>query len=202
MRWLLAGMAVVMAGCAHKARAPLPPAPTFRGPSFVELQPGWRVRVITPVLKSGGFILKTEEQQEQGNTITLRMGDEFLGYETAIYSVGKHKRGGVEIALTEVAMNRSGQLTHAAKSIAPRIRKPDRLRHVRLLYTLRVSDADHNMAVLAAADSQRLAALTQRVQASPATACVNNRNEYCEWVPAGVAMRAEKPNGTGWAPAN
>lgn len=201
MRWLLVA-AVLLAGCAKRPPAPPPPAPILRGPSFAELAAGWRVRVITPLLKSGGFLLKATEQQEEGNTITLRAGEEFQGYETAIYGVGAHKKGGVQIALTEVTLYRNGQLTHPAKSFAPRLRQPARLRHVRLLYMLKVSDADHNMAVLAAADSARLAALTQRVQAEPATACGVSRNEYCEWIPAGVAVRAERPRGADWVPVN
>lgn len=201
MRWLLV-TAVLLAGCAKRHPAPPPPAPVLRGPSFAELEAGWRVRVVTPLLKSGGFLLKATEQQEEGNTITLRAGDEFQGYETAIYGVGAHKKGGVQIALTEVTLNRNGQLTHPAKSFAPRLRQPARLRHVRLLYMLKVSDADHNMAVLAAADSARLAALTQSVQAAPATACRVSRNEYCEWIPAGVAVRAERPRGADWVPVN
>lgn len=193
---------VLLAGCAKRHPAPLPPAPVLRGPSFAELEAGWRVRVITPLLKSGGFVLKTTGQHEEGNTITLRAGDDFQGYETAIYAVGAHKKGGVSIALTDVTVNRNGQLTHPAKSFAPRLRQPGRLRHVRLLYMLKVSDADHNMAVLAAADSTRLAALTQRVQAAPAIACRASRNEYCEWIPAGVAVRAERSAGAGWVPVN
>jgi hypothetical protein len=191
---------LVLGGCAKK-RLPVPP-PVVRGPSYAELEAGWRVRVISPVLKSGRFILKTAEQQEEGNTITLRAGDEFQGYETATYAVGRHPQGGVRVALTDVILNKGGALKHPAKSFAPRLRMPGRLRHVRLLYTMKVSDADHNMAVLAATNSPRLAALTARVQAAPAAECRVSRNEYCEWIPAGVAVRAEKPRGADWVPAN
>jgi hypothetical protein len=156
--------------------------------------------VITPKLKSGGFLLKKVERQESGNTITLRAGDEFLGYETALYGVEARKDGGIRVALTGVDFDRDGTITHSAKSFAPRFRMPGRFRRVRLLYMQKVSDADHAMAVLAAPDSPRLAALTQRVQASPDIGCRNSRNEYCEWIPAGVAVRAERAKGDGWAP--
>lgn len=191
----------LLTACAHK-RPPLPPAPVLRGPAYAELQPGWQVRVVTPILKSGGFLLKTTEQQESGNTITLTAGDEFQGYETAIYAVGAQRAGGVRIALQEVTLERGSQRTHPPRSFAPRLNVPRRLRHVRLLYSLRVSSADHNMAVLAARDSRRLAELTERVQAAPATNCARSRNEYCEWIPAGVAVRAERPDGANWKPAN
>lgn len=192
---------LLFAGGCVKRRSALPP-PVVRGPAYVELQPEWRVQVITPLLKSGGFLLKTTEQQESGNTITLRAGDEFLGYETAIYSVSKHPKEGVRVVLTEVAMNRDGQLTHPAKSFAPRLRMPKRMRHVRLLYSLKVSDADHGMAVLAARNLAALGELTTNVQARPETECRNSRESYCEWVPAGIAMRVEKRIGADWKPAN
>ncbi|MFN0103182.1 MAG: hypothetical protein ACKV2U_13965 [Bryobacteraceae bacterium] len=193
---LIVALTFLLGGCAPK-RMP-PPASLSGAPSFIQLEAGWRVRVITPMLKSGGFLLKSAGPQEEGGTITLRAGDEFQGFETAIYAAGKHKRSGVAITLAEVTFNRNGELTHPAKSFAPRLRIPGRLGHVRLLFTRKVSEADHNMAVLAAANPPRLAALTQRVQAAPETACRNNRNEYCEWIPAGVAVRAERSAGAGW----
>lgn len=157
--------------------------------------------MITPKLKSGGFLLKRAEQQESGNTITLRAEDEFLGYETATYGVEARTEGGVRVRLIGVEFNREEAITHPAKPFAPRLRIPDRFRRVRLLYMSRVSDADHAMAVLAAPDSPRLAVLTRSVQASPKTACRKNRGEYCEWIPAGVALRPERPNGANWVPA-
>ena len=78
---------------------------------------------------------------------------------------------------------------------------PGRFLRVRLLCLQKVSDADHAMAVLAAPDSPRLAVLTRSVQASPETACRTNRGQYCEWIPAGVAVRPERPNGSNWVPA-
>ena len=198
MRQIVAALAIVLAGC---ARHLAPPPPVASGPSFVELEAGWRVRVITPMLKSGGFPLKIADRQEAGNMIALRAGDDFLGYETAAYAVEVRKGGGVRVALTGVDLNRDGAITHPAKSVAPRLRMPTRFRRVRLLYMRKVSNADHAMAVLAAPDSPGLAALTRRVEASPATACRNNRNEYCEWVPAGVAVRPEYRKGADWIPA-
>jgi hypothetical protein len=196
MRCGLALLLVVLGGCAARRLPPPPPPPKISGPSFVDLQTGWRVQVVTPLLKSGGYLLKAAEQTEEGNTITLRVGDEFQGYETALYAVGKERR----IRLTEVTLNQGGTLTHPAKSRAPRLRVPGRMRHVRLLYTLKVSDADHNMAVLAARDEARLGALTAAVQGNPAGGCRSNRNEYCEWIPAGVAVKAERPDGAAWVP--
>ena len=42
---------------------------------------------------------------------------------------------------------------------------------------------------------------TCSAQASPETACRANRGQYREWIPAGVAVRPERPNGSNWVPA-
>ena len=194
---LLAAIALFLCGCAARRLPPPSAPPEIAAPSFVELEPGWRVQVVTPILKSGAFLLKPASQQEEGNTITLRAGDEFQGYETAIYSFSAARR----ITLAEVTRSHAGQLTHPAKPLHPRLRVPARLRRVRLLFTRKVSDADHNMAILAADSPARLQALTEKVQASPASACRSSRHEYCEWVPAGIAVRPERPVGPAWVPA-
>ena len=183
MRLLLAGV-ILLAGCAR--HAPLPPAPV-RAP-YTDLKPGQRVTVVTPILKSGGFLVRSAGTQVDGRTITMQAGDDFLGYETAVYQLDARSR----VRLLEASVSKGGVVTPQAKSIAPRLNVPERMRYVRLLYTLRVSAADHNMAVLAAADAKRLIALTERVQSDPAGACRSSAKEYCEWVPAGVAVRPDR----------
>ena len=107
----------------------------------------------------------------------------------------------MRVALTGVDLNREGALSRPKQSFAPRLRVPGRLPYIRLLFMQKASDADHSMAVLAARDRTRLQGLTQAVKGTPATACRNSRNEYCEWIPAGVAVRPERPAGPRWLPA-
>lgn len=181
----------VLTGC---VRLPLPqPPPPPGGPTHLDLEAGWRVRVITAKLKSGGFLLKKTEEKQEGGTITMRAGDEFLGYETATYNVDPRKDGGIRIALAAVEFNHNGAITQSSKSFAPRMAIPVRFRRIRLLYMQKASNADHAMAVLAARGSDLLEVLTAAVRARPETACRTNRHEYCEWIPAGVAVRAERP---------
>jgi hypothetical protein len=195
MRPLAAAIILLLSACAPRRLPPAPPLPP--GPSFVDLQPGWRVQVLTPILKSGAFLLKPAPLQEQGNTLTLRAGDEFQGYETAIYVFSPSRK----ITLTGITRNHAGQLSHPPKPLHPRLLVPARLSHVRLLFTRKISSADHNMAILAAPDPARLEALTRKIQSSPATACRISRRQYCEWIPAGIAVRPERPEGAAWLPA-
>ena len=188
MKPVLAAL-VLLAGCAR--HAPLPPAPA-RAP-YTDLKPGQRVTVVTPILKSGGFLVRSAESKVEAGpggslNVTMKTDDDFQGYETAVYQFDERSR----VRLLEVSVSKGGVVTPQTRSIAPRLNVPAKMRYVRLLYTLRVSAADHNMAILAAADAKRLIALTERVQADPAGGCRSSAKEYCEWVPAGVAVRPDR----------
>ena len=91
--WVMT-MCLLAAGC-RTARVPIAantPKPAVG--TYVDLEPGWRLRVITPLVAGGGYALKTAPAQEQGNTITLKTGADFLGSETAT-SVRANQVGGV-----------------------------------------------------------------------------------------------------------
>lgn len=158
-----------------------------KSPDFVDLLPDWRVREITPIFTSGGFVAKGVEIQE-GNTITISDRD-FEGYETAMYSLKPKPGGGVDTKLESVETNKGGQVT---KEIKPRVllfQFPRRVRYIRLLYLLRVSTADHNMAILGSNDVDQLNELTKQVQSDSAN-CKALRRAYCSWVPQGIAVTA------------
>lgn len=55
MRAGVAALALAaLGGCATHRLAPRP-SPIARGPAYVDLEAGWRVRVVTPILRSGRF---------------------------------------------------------------------------------------------------------------------------------------------------
>ncbi len=72
----LAALACRSARLPTAASTPKPPVGTY-----VDLEPGWRLRVITPLVARGGYVLKTALVEQQGNTVTLKAGADFLGYE-------------------------------------------------------------------------------------------------------------------------
>lgn len=186
---VLAG--IVLTGCAkHAPVAAVPQAPTWpvKSPDWVDLEPGWRVREITPIFTSGGFVAKGIEVQ-QGNTITISDTD-FEGYETAMYSLDPAQGGGVRSRLETVETNKSGQITKEVKPRVMLFQFPRRVRYIRLLYLLRVSTADHNMAIIGANDPAELLQLTTQVQKNPEGGCANLRRAYCTWLPQGIAVTA------------
>src|ERR1035438_4378404 len=96
-------LASLLAACtARHTHAPVAAVQPI-GPSYIDLEPGWRLRVVTPILKSGGYRLKLTAQTADAGTVTLHAGDDFLGYEVAYYAVRAHN--GVEFVSAETTRN-------------------------------------------------------------------------------------------------
>jgi hypothetical protein len=190
-------MAFLLSACAprkaHVAAVPAPPA----GPRYyIDLQPGWRLRVVTPMLKSGGFRPKLEGEPGAG---TLTAGSDFLGYEVAFYAVTARK-----IVFTAAEIHNKDGVVPSAGPLAPLFRLPGETRYVRLIYLVRVSEADHDMAVVAASRKEALDPLTAQVRANPES-CRGERATFCFWIPDGIAvtpeMRATAAGAEQWVPA-
>lgn len=150
------------------------------------------MRVVTPILKSAGYRLKTES--EPGST-TLQAGPDFLGYEVAYYTV---KARSVEFTSAEV--HKKDATVPAAQPLVPLFRLPGRARYVRLIYLVRVSDADHDMAVVAAHRKEALDPLTAQVRANPEN-CRDQAETFCSWIPNGIAVTPETRSAEQWVPA-
>lgn len=184
--------AAALAGCAKKTAVPVvaaaTPAPKWpvKSPDFVDLLPNWQIREITPIFTSGGYVAKGIEKQE-GLTISLD-GTGFEGYEMALYTLKPRPGGGVAVGLESVETKKGDDITKDVKPRVPLFQYPRRVRYIRLVYLLRVSDSDHNMAILASDDVDRLNELTKQVQSDPAGGCRNVRRAYCNWVPQGIAV--------------
>jgi hypothetical protein len=203
-------LAAALLGCGGKsARTPEPP-PTAApppadvlGPDFIDLEPGWRVRVVTPLLKSGGYLMKKTEAELSGKTVTIDTGGEFLGYETSFYSVKPRMGGGVRVKFLSAEVTREEETTTRKQPHLRLFHTPGKARFVRLIYLKRLTQSDHDMAVVAAKDRDSLESFTRTVQAAPDTACRSLGSNYCSWVPAGIAVRPERIRAgeEEWSPA-
>ena len=204
--------ACLLTSCA--ARTPRTPLNAAKAPAstpvpqpgtYIDLQPQWRLRAVTPILKSGKYALETLGTETDGKTVTVDTGGDFLGYEIAYYAVQPRRGGGVRIAFTAAEATRNGVTAPQTKSIAPLFNLPRNARYVRLIYLIRVSQVDHDMAVVAARDIRSLNTLTLRVQSNPGEACRGGRDGSCSWIPQGIAVRPEVEKTTGgvttWGPA-
>jgi hypothetical protein len=172
--------------------------------SYIDLQPGWRLRVVTPLTKSGVYKVAAMEKSAADNTITLSASDDFIGYQTAYYSVQGRNRTGVRIEFASAEDIRNGVASTTPAPSLPLFQLSRDARYVRLLYLARKSRTDHNMAVLAAKEQNLLNSITSDVQGNPAL-CQNARHVFCSWIPSGVAVRPELKKivngGEQWFPA-
>lgn len=199
-RLLLA--AVILTACAPRASRVVIPASGLSSPSeFVDLQPGWRLRVVTPILKSGGFRVhvdapvSTAASAGGGLNLDIRAGSDFVGYELAYYSVTQR------IEFQSAVVTKDDKPFPEKTSLVKLFDLPSARTHFRLIYLQRISATDHDMAVLGANLPEQLDAETRLVQADP-KACHGGVQVTCEWIPAGIAVNAEKRNRRGvWVPA-
>ena len=193
-----------LSGCVHRTATlgPARAASARDDSSFLDLKPGYRLRVITPITKSGRFTVSTSSEAvpaKQGEPIVLKASEDFLGYETAYYDVVA-AQAGIRIQFTSATRSIAGTESPRSTPIAQLFNIPRGLPNVRLVYLTRQSNSDHDMAVLAADSILRLGALTDHVRQNPA-ACGASRKQHCSWVPAGIAVRPEFRSKLGdWQP--
>ncbi len=179
--------AVILAGCAAHRVTPEPPAPDNTG--YIDLKAGWKLRVVTPILKSGGYQLRTTSAETSGNSITASAQD-FLGFETAYYSVDGLAGGYIRIEFQSAIVTKGEASTPQPRPMVLLFDLPAGVRFARLIYLTRVSESDHDMAVVASDQKETLDALTRAVQSNPGN-CASDGRVFCSWVPAGISVRPE-----------
>ena len=170
-------------------------APAIKSPkpdnSYVDLEAGWKVRIVVPLFKSGGFRVSDSARQMGGATISIS-ADDFIGYSVYSYAVKHGRKGRVRLEFVSADITRYGKTILAPKPSPLPFQLPRGTGHIRLIYLVRLSRADHNMAIVASKKLTVLNAFTARLLEDP-SACATVHNLFCSWVPAGIALRPEKP---------
>lgn len=193
-------LAAFCLGCAvHK---PQQASQAIATHSYVELQPDWRIRVVVPILKSGGYSMKLQEIKSDNGTVQLKTPNDFLGYEIDYYGVQAREAGGIAVRFqsAEVHMN-DGKTSHRPEPRLPIFQLPPDVRFVRLAFLSRVTPTEHDAVILAASSRDDLESLTTHVETNPSRACTNSEQQACSWVPEGVSVQPEKKKGRQWIPA-
>ena len=197
---VVAIMTAALAGCVSRRPQPAPSPVLNR--SYVDLQPGWRVRVITPILKSGGFKVQTEQVKSVDGTIEIKTGDDFVGYEVSYYAVEERDNGGLAIRFVSAEVRvQGGKPVSKSKAAVSLFELPDSSRDVRLLFLTRVSKAEHDEAILSAPSIAEMDLLTTKVESNPLAECKVQREGLCLWVPQGLGVQVERRDGKRWIPA-
>ena len=194
-------LALALMGCAVR-RGPSRDAlnaAVARG--FIDLQPGWRIKAFTPILKSGGYLPAFVEGQQPGPNVRLAVPADVVGYETSYYSVKRREdqslqnheatEQAVKVELASVLLTEDGKTSRRPQPALALFDLPDTTRLVRLLYLVRVSGADHDMAIVGAATPGALEELTTAIESNPAENCAINGLGYCKSVPKGIGVQIE-----------
>jgi hypothetical protein len=197
----LAPILIALTGCSGRSKTPA--ASTLPTPEatreYVDLKPGWFLRIVAPVTKSNGYVVGVQQQQQQpesqGSVITLKASDDLIGYETALWAVSARRGGGVSIRLESAELTTNGQATPIPAPTRAAVHVPTYARFIRIFYLTRKSDADHNMALAGVSRSDQLEDFTRAFREAPNKACASQPHEriYCEWIPVGMAVRPELP---------
>jgi hypothetical protein len=212
-RIVCAGLiATGLTGCSRRTLPAVVAAPNPQL-DWIDLQAGWRVRVVTPIQKSGTFVVKispTGGDRSADETVDARSstaldltavaGSDFLGYEVSLYSVAAGKSGGVKAAFESATVNVNGEGSPGRSPIYPLFQIAGLSRLVRILHMIRQSDADHDVGILAGRNAEELARLTREVLLD-SSRCRKYRDSECSWVPRGIAVIPERRLGSGqWVP--
>lgn len=146
------------------------------------------VQVVIPILRSGGYVLPSLKAEGSGGSQTVEAGSDFLGYERDFYSVSREGTGvRVQFRRGQVWENGKMHSTHS-----PRLRFfVNGSRHVRLVFLTRLSNADHDMAIVSSDDPAALAVAAREITAHGQ--CLDSAEVQCTWVPNGVAVTPEPP---------
>jgi hypothetical protein len=113
-------------------------------------------------------------------------------------------QSGISIAFMSATLTIGGKDSEKARPTVLLFQIPKAARYMRLVFLTRVSHADYNQAILSATELDDLDRLTKEVENDPATNCRSQDASYCEWVPEGIAVRAEKKDPAhrkNWIPA-
>ena len=179
----------IAVGCSHPS-LPVPQSPQLarNDHSYLDLQPGMTLRVIVPLLKSSDSRTGLSAEQVSGNTISLNAGN-LIGYTSSTYAVtGKPDR--VRLQFVSAQQSRDGKTEQLQQAPPLPFDFPKHPARIRLIFLVRVSEADHNMAIVSARKSEVLTAFTARLKQDPAV-CGSDPALSCTWVPPGIAVRAE-----------
>ena len=159
----------------------------------VTLEPGFRLKVVAPLLKAGYSEIKTSTAPNS-KPGRLEVNVEGLeGFETSYYQVRPRSGGGVEFRLTSVEQNRIGKLTNPPAPSAFHFDIAPDIRHFRLLFLRRLSLADRDISLLGGESWGVLLSSAQRFDTVPGSVseCTTTPGLQCVAVTAKTAILSE-----------
>lgn len=167
--------------CLQKSRPPLSAPPSASDSltsnnGYQDLAPGAHLRVTLPLLKKGAANFTSAQN--------------LIGFQLLHFQAEGDNTGKVQLNFISAEITKKGH-TSIQRSAPPLpFPLPQTAQFIRLVFLLRASEADHNMAIIAAGNRNALELFTTQLNQNPA-ACQTANNLFCTWVPQGVAVRPE-----------
>jgi hypothetical protein len=140
----------LLTSCVHRNLPQATPAEQAKSPGqlgYDDLRPGARVIDVFPKLRSGGYVLPSMQETAAGNTINVKPGSEFEGYEKDFYNVAPGNAGGVQVHFSRAEVWENGKSQRQPNPSLPLFERMTSFSYVRLVYLVRESNADHDMAI-------------------------------------------------------
>lgn len=169
-RVVTAGLLVALVGCSRKVVHPPAASEPFVENAYLDLEPDSKLRIVLPLSKAEGAP---------------------PGFEIARYHVAGERRGRVRLQFLSAEVTNEGKTVPEPRAPVLPFALPPKAAYIRLLYLQRLSQADHNMAVVAADRMDILESATRQIRADP-NSCHSDSKIICSWVPPHVAIRPEK----------
>lgn len=185
---MCAALLFASVSCLHKTIAPAASTPAA-GNSYIDLAPGGSLRIVVPLLKPGALAAGMQSVQRDGNTFLVSAAN-LAGYYVSVYAIERAPHGRVRLRFTSAETTRDGKTLPGSQPPALPFALPMTAQHIRLIYLVRKSQSDHNMAVVASKSVDALDAFTEQFLGHP-DVCRTDREISCSWVPTGIAVRPE-----------
>ncbi|MGC2662244.1 MAG: hypothetical protein WA324_30140 [Bryobacteraceae bacterium] len=167
---------------------PIAPTPAAT-PSYLDLEAGGSLRIVVPLLKASGSATVGQPIQQNGNTFLVSAAN-LAGYDISYYSLDRAPQGCVRLKFAIARVTRDDRNAWEDHPPALPFDLPLTAGHIRLIYLVRQSQSDHNMAIVASKNLDALNIFTKQFENHPEV-CRNDRDVTCSWVPLGVAVRPE-----------
>jgi len=133
-------------------------------------------------------------EQTSGNTITLAAPN-LRGYQVSYYlAEDGGEKGKVRLRFTSAETTSEGKTNPEPNAPALPFQLPTLAEHIRLIYLIRESSSDHNMAIAASERLDVLNAFTDRFLRDPSV-CKESAGLFCVFVPLQVAVTPVKAGG-------
>lgn len=183
---------LLFTACPHKSPVqPTPSTSNIGETDYVDLKAGWRIRVITPIVNSGGYIIPMTTKVE-GTVITVTTGKDFLGYQTDYYDIRPSDAGMVKIKFNHGETVIQGKKTERTQPALPLSSQTSDGGFFRLVYLTRISQHDHDMVLLASTRHDSLHDLTNSVVMDGLNNCRVSEDSSCTAIPKGVGFILEE----------